>query len=194
MTDSLGTPPASSVPGKTLSEEAAALFAGIGDPRRATSASFDLVNAERLVRIRARRPRSQPGILPTFGVGIGLPLFDRNRGAIAQAEAERDRASAELTLAQVEARNQIAHAIRAARNRAGARRARSTDRRQRRSRRDDVARGVSRRRRDVGERSRSAAEPRATVLAQYIDDLAAAWIATANLRVLAVSPSPRVHP
>jgi cobalt-zinc-cadmium efflux system outer membrane protein len=35
-------------------------------------------------------------ILPTFGVAIPLPLFDRNQGPIAQARAERDRARVEL--------------------------------------------------------------------------------------------------
>ena len=35
-------------------------------------------------------------ILPTFGVAIPLPLFNRNQGPIAEARAERDRARAEL--------------------------------------------------------------------------------------------------
>src|SRR5689334_23484577 len=39
---------------------------------------------------------SEPGILPTFGLSLPLPLFNRNRGPIAQLEAERQRARAEL--------------------------------------------------------------------------------------------------
>lgn len=130
----------------------------------------------------------QRGILPTFGLGIALPLFDRNRGGIAQADAERARAAAELTLAQVEARNQIAHATRAREN-ALARVAR--DQQVTASANRVAAMSLTAYREgaaslpNVIEAVRSARE----VLAQYITDLAAAWIATAELRALSAAPA-----
>ena len=129
----------------------------------------------------------QPGILPTFGLGIALPLFDRNRGGIAQAEAERARAAAELTLAQVEARNQIAHATREREN-AVARVAR--DQQVAASANRVAAMSLTAYREgasslvNVIEAVRTSRE----VLAQYITDLAAAWIATAELRALGAAP------
>jgi cobalt-zinc-cadmium efflux system outer membrane protein len=129
----------------------------------------------------------QPGILPTFGLGIALPLFDRNRGGIAQAEAERARAAAELTLAQVEARNQIAHATREREN-AVARVAR--DQLVAASANRVAAMSLTAYREgasslvNVIEAVRTSRE----VLAQYITDLAAAWIATAELRALGAAP------
>ena len=130
----------------------------------------------------------QRGILPTFGLGISLPLFDRNRGGVAQAEAERARAAAELTLAQVEARNQIAHATREREN-ALARVER--DRQVVTSANRVAAMSLTAYREgaaslaNVIEAVRSSRE----VLAQYITDLAAAWIATAELRALSVAPA-----
>jgi cobalt-zinc-cadmium efflux system outer membrane protein len=129
----------------------------------------------------------QPGILPTFGLGIALPLFDRNRGGVAQAEAERARAAAELTLAQVEARNQIAHATRERENAVA------------RVGRDQLVAASANR---VAAMSLTAYREGASslvnvieavrtsreVLAQYITDLAAAWIATAELRALGAAP------
>jgi cobalt-zinc-cadmium efflux system outer membrane protein len=129
----------------------------------------------------------QPGILPTFGLGIALPLFDRNRGGIAQAEAERARAAAELTLAQVEARSQIAHATREREN-AVARVAR--DQLVAASANRVAAMSLTAYREgasslvNVIEAVRTSRE----VLAQYITDLAAAWIATAELRALGIAP------
>jgi cobalt-zinc-cadmium efflux system outer membrane protein len=191
-TDSLSTPPSAPIPGRTLNEAAA---------------TMSLESATLAARLQHRSIFSTPsialgfenhdpdqhGILPTFGLGIGLPLFDRNRGAIAQAEAERARAAAELTLAQVEARNQIAHALRQREN-ALAR----TDRDQRLivSANRVAAMSLTAYREgaaslpNVLEAQRNARD----VLAQYIDDLTAAWIATAQLRVLALAPSPNAQP
>ena len=130
----------------------------------------------------------QRGPLPTVGIGMALPLFDRNRGAIAQAEAERARARADLALTSLESRNSLAHATREREN------------------------AVSKASRDIGllasanrvaemaltgyregalplpsvlEAQRTARD----VLGQYIDDLAAAWVATAELRVFAIVPT-----
>lgn len=191
-TDSLAAPPAAAVPGRTLNE---------------TAAGMSLESATLAARLQHRsifstpsislgfenHDPSQPGILPTFGLGLALPLFDRNRGQIAQAEAERLRAAAELTLAQVEARNQIAHALRAREN-AMARSER--DQRLIVSANRVAAMSLTAYREgaaslpNVLEAQRNARE----VLAQYIDDLSNAWIATAELRVLALAPSPSNQP
>ncbi len=55
---------------------------------------------------------TQPFLLPTFGVSIPLPLFNRNGGEIQLATASRDRAVAELDLARREAAAQSAQARR----------------------------------------------------------------------------------
>jgi len=191
-TDSLAAPPAAAMPGQTLSE---------------TAAAMSLESATLAARLQHRSIFStpsislgfenhdpgQPGILPTFGLGLALPLFDRNRGAIAQAEAERARAAAELTLAQVEARNQVAHALREREN-ALSRAAR--DQRLVVSANRVAAMSLTAYREgaaslpNVLEAQRNARD----VLAQYIDDLSNAWIATAELRVLALAPSSNPQP
>lgn len=191
-TDSLAAPPDAPVPGRTLGE---------------TAAGLSLESATLNARLRHRSIWSSPsiflgfeykdpdqaGLLPTFGIGIGLPLFDRNRGLIAQAEAERARANAELTLAQVEARNQIAHALREREN-ALARVTR--DRLLVTSATRVVSMSLTAYREgaaslpNVLEAQRTARD----VLARYIDDLANAWIATAKLRVLAMVPSSTPQP
>jgi outer membrane protein TolC len=68
---------------------------------------------------------SEPGLLPTFGLSVPLPLFSWNRGAVALAAASRDRARLELEAARREsaalmagARRELAAAAsRAARDR-----------------------------------------------------------------------------
>jgi outer membrane protein, heavy metal efflux system len=45
---------------------------------------------------------AEPGLLPTLGVSIPLPLFNQGQGTIAVAQAERDRARAELAAAERE--------------------------------------------------------------------------------------------
>lgn len=52
---------------------------------------------------------AEPGILPTFGIGIPLPLWNRNRGALAVARANAARAAAQL--AQTERATLAATAI-----------------------------------------------------------------------------------
>lgn len=56
--------------------------------------------------------RSEPGLLPTVGVALPLPLFNRNRGEITAARAEVLRAQAELDLARREAEATLARARR----------------------------------------------------------------------------------
>ncbi|HEV7590951.1 MAG TPA: TolC family protein, partial [Longimicrobium sp.] len=60
----------------------------------------------------------QPGYLPTFGITIPLPIWDRNRGPIAAAQAGLQRARAALAAAQREGAAALAAAER---NRAAAR-------------------------------------------------------------------------
>ena len=192
VTDSLTMPADAATPGTTLSE---------------TAASLAYESATLAARLQRRSIWSSPslsfgfdtgdpdqtGLLPVFGIGIGLPLFDRNRAGIAQAEAERARAAAELTLAQVEARTEIARAVRERQTAMS------------RVQRDQVlvtsanrvaAMSLTGYREgafslpNVLEAQRNARD----VLTQYIDDLAAAWIATAELRVLALPPAPTGKP
>ena len=191
-TDSLTLPAEAAVPSKTLNEIAA---------------STALESATLSERLQRRSVWSQPsvsvgfeyrdpdqtGLLPTFGLGIGLPLFDRNRGPIAQAEAERLRAEAELKLAQVEARNDIAHATREREN-ALARAAR--DQALVASANRVVSMSLTAYQEgasslpNVLEAQRTARD----ILSQYIDDLANAWVATAELRALAASASSTSRP
>jgi outer membrane protein, heavy metal efflux system len=125
-------------------------------------------------------------LLPTFGISIPLPFLDRNRGAIAQAEADRQRAEWELALARVETQSSIAHAER---ERANALGRIARDRVTVAAANQVAAMSLTAYREgamalpNVLEAQRTARE----VLAQYIDDLAAAWIATASLRVFTMS-------
>ena len=125
-------------------------------------------------------------ILPTFGIALPLPFFDQNRGAIAEAVAGQQRAQAELALARVESRTRITQALNE-RSNALARLAR--DRRLVASASHLIAMSLTAYREgasalpNVLEAQRNARD----VLAQYVDDLADAWIASALLRVLTLS-------
>jgi cobalt-zinc-cadmium efflux system outer membrane protein len=125
-------------------------------------------------------------ILPTFGIALPLPFFDRNRGAIAEAVAGQRRAEAELTLARIESRTRITQALNERRN-ALARLAR--DRVLVTSATRLIAMSLTAYREgasalpNVLEAQRNARD----VLAQYVDDLAALWTATASLRVYALT-------
>jgi cobalt-zinc-cadmium efflux system outer membrane protein len=186
--DSIAMPPAASARGATtLSEAAARLSLDQADlatrvQRRSLWSQLALS-----VGVETGDP-DQQGILPTVGVGIGLPLFDRNRGGIAQAQAEQLRARAELTLAQIESRSAVAHAER---ERANALSRIERDRILVTSADRVSAMALTAYREgastlpNVLEAQRSARE----ILAQYVDDLAAAWIATAELRVLSLTPT-----
>jgi outer membrane protein TolC len=117
-------------------------------------------------------------------------LLNRNRGAIAQATAERERAAAELALVRLETRAAIGRATRA--------RALALER----IRRDRLllenadriaamsltayregAEGLP----AVLEAQRNARE----IVSHYIDDVAAAWIAIATLRLYNLAPGMR---
>jgi cobalt-zinc-cadmium efflux system outer membrane protein len=133
----------------------------------------------------------ETGILPTFGLSMPIPILDRNRGPIAQADAQRERARAELTLARLEGQARIARARRelaialakVERDRllvASAGRVATMSLTAYREGASSLP--------NVLEAQRNARD----VLAQYVDDLAAAWVATAALRVFTLTPNTRV--
>ena len=196
--DSLGTPATLLVP--VMGPAGRTPLGGLTLPEAAASLSLESATLSARLQHRSlwstpsislgfeERDPDQHGLLPTFGLGIGLPLFDRNRGGIAQAEAEHARAQAELALAQVEARNQLAHATRL---RANAMARVDRDRALVTSADRVAAMSLTAYREgastlaNVLEAQRSARDVRA----QYVNDLSAVWIATAELRVLALTPS-----
>ena len=51
-------------------------------------------------------------LLPTVGVSLPLPLFSRNQGPIAQAQAERDRARADLAATRLLVRQRLIEGLR----------------------------------------------------------------------------------
>jgi len=203
-TDSLGVPviPPDQLDGDGVATAPAAPVASAAAPLSVAAAQAS-VEAARLGSVVERRSvwtspsitagfetgdpsGSEPGILPTVGIALPLPLLNRNRGPIAQAEAERTRAEAELRLAQVESRTEIARARR------------------------ELAIAMDKVRRDqalvtsatrVATMSQTAYREGASalpavleaqrnardVLAQYVADLADAWVATAELRALTLT-------
>ena len=130
----------------------------------------------------------EPGILPVFGFSIPLPLLNRNRGPIAQAQAERARANAELTLARIETDAKIA---RAQRERSAFLARVARDQLLLASANRIAAMSLTAYRAgaaslpNVFEAQRNARD----VLSQYIDDVAAAWIAESTLRLLTLTTS-----
>ena len=127
-----------------------------------------------------------PGILPTFGFLIPLPLLNRNRGPIAQAVAERERARAELALTLFQTQATIG---RAARQRNVALEKLQRDRLLVESANRIVAMSLVAYREGaqalvtVLEAQRNARD----ILSQYVNDLADVWIATATLRLYALT-------
>ena len=125
----------------------------------------------------------EPGMLPVVGVVLPLPLLDRNRGPIAEATAERDRARAELAVARLEARQRLVEGmrereqllLRVARDSALVQSAQRVSARALTA----YAEGASALP-TVLEARRSARE----TLVQYIDDVAALLIVTTELRAL----------
>jgi cobalt-zinc-cadmium efflux system outer membrane protein len=128
----------------------------------------------------------QKGLLPTFGLSIPLPLLNRNRGPIAQAVAERERARAELALTVFETQATIG---RAARQRSVALEKLQRDALLVESANRIVAMSLVAYREGaqalatVLEAQRNARD----ILSQYVSDLADVWIATATLRLYALT-------
>jgi outer membrane protein TolC len=131
---------------------------------------------------------AEPGILPTFGVAVPLPIFNRNRGPIAEAEAARARAIAGLTIAQQESARQLGHtrsALISAASRLG------RDRQLLRSADRVISMALAAYREgasplaSVLEAQRSARDVRTA----FVDDAANALIAAATLRLLLITPT-----
>ena len=126
--------------------------------------------------------RDEPGVLPVVGFSIPFPLFNRNSAQIAVAQAEQYRAQVERDVAILETRASIA---RTARERATALANVARDQTLVASANRVAALSLTAYREGAAplataiEAQRNARE----ILSQYIDDLAAAWIATAALRV-----------
>jgi cobalt-zinc-cadmium efflux system outer membrane protein len=132
--------------------------------------------------------QADPGLLPTIGVAIPLPLFNRNQGPIAEAQAERDRTRVQLLAVRLEVRRRVNEGTRE-RNALIARVVRDRDlvtRAQRVATRSLTAyREGAAALPAVLEAQRSARE----VLAKYIDDLAALLTVNTELRALTQSAS-----
>lgn len=129
---------------------------------------------------------AEPGALPTIGVAFPLPFLNRNQGSIAAAQADRDRAFATLTLARLESQSQITRAIR---QRAVAYGKLARDRQLLTSANRVATMSLAAYREgavalpNVLEAQRTARE----ILGQYIDDVAAANIATATVRLFTLT-------
>jgi len=63
------------------------------------------------LRLRAFFAREEGDDLAGAAVGVALPLFDRNQGAIAGATVARDRARARVAAAELEVRREVAAAL-----------------------------------------------------------------------------------
>ncbi len=195
-TDSLRAPP----------DTTAAIPNGraVGAPLQVAAASATLQSATLAASIQSRSVFTAPsitagfetrdptgsekGILPTFGIALPLPLFNRNSGPIAQARAERERAIAELTLARVQSETEIARALR---ERSTALVRVSRDRMLVASANRVAALSLTAYREgaatlaSVLEAQRNARD----VIGQYVDDLASVWIAIAELRAITLTPA-----
>ena len=195
-TDSLTSPPAPEVPAESGLPLRAASTLQVAAAEAAVEAAR--LNAQLQRRSIFATPRlmagfetgdpGEPGTLPTFGLSIPIPILNRNRGPIAQAEAEHARARAELSLAQVQNRTEVA---RARRELAIAYAKLQRDRLLVAAANRVVSMSLTAYREgasslpNVLEAQRNARE----VLAQYVDDLADAWIFAAELRVITLTPA-----
>jgi outer membrane protein, heavy metal efflux system len=126
---------------------------------------------------------AEKGLLPTVGIALPIPFFNRNGGAIDAAHADVTRAQAELTIARLNAAAELARAYRT-RSVAQSRIARD------RTIMDAATRNVS-----MAERAYTAGEmaigniletrrAQYDAQAQYVTDLVSANVAAALVRVL----------
>lgn len=191
-TDSLGAPPAAPagsgepLPVAAAAADLRAATSGLTAERRAAWGAPSLVAG-----LETHDPSgAEPGILPVVGIALPLPFVDRNRGGIVVAGAERERAIAELALARLESRARIAQAERAL----SAARARLSRGRSLVESANRVAAMSLTAYREGASTLPNALEAQRNardILAQYIDDLARAWIASATLRTLTLTAAPR---
>lgn len=138
------------------------------------------------IGFESQNPGGQNGALPTIGIALPLPIFNRNGGGILAAQAAQSRSAALLTLARLEINAAIAQARRAltvARTRAE-RSARLVDGA------DNIAALSLLAYREGASTLLNVLEAQRTsraTLAQYIDDLAAARNAAGLVRLLTLS-------
>lgn len=114
LADSLG-PPADSAPAPTarVTLPVLAAAASLGAAQQALRLERrSLFGVPSLQLGMENSDPAQPGLLPTVGLALSLPLLDRRRGPIALASAGVDRAEAELALAQRESDAGLARARR----------------------------------------------------------------------------------
>jgi cobalt-zinc-cadmium efflux system outer membrane protein len=189
--DSLGAPPTvddGSVPVTSTLEVAAAEQTLTSAQLGATLQRRSVWAAPALIAGFDWGDPTNPGLLPNVGVSLPIPLFSRSRGPILQAEAELQRARAGLALARAEGAARIARARRerdvflakANRDRAlvaSANRVATMSLTAYREGQSSLP--------NVLEAQRNARD----ILAQYVDDLAEAWIASAELRVYTLTPA-----
>ena len=187
----------------SLSPPADSAAAGAGEPLPVVAARASLHSAERTLTLAHRSvfeapslqlgvenkdpTGSEPGLLPTVGLSLPLPLFNWNGGAAAQAAAARDRAQAELDLVRRETDAAIARARRErtaalARLERDARLLASADRVAAMSLQAYGEGAIPLA--NVLEAQRNARE----ALGRYIDDVAAAHNAVAQVRLLTATP------
>jgi cobalt-zinc-cadmium efflux system outer membrane protein len=192
------------VPADTLILPDSASYAARGTPLQIAAGLTSVEAAERNAQaehrsvfgspslmggIETRDPETKNKLLPTFGVTIPIPLLNRNRGGIAQANAELNRARAELTVTRLE---YAATLLRTERQRTTAYSRASRDKALLESANRVASMSVTAYRAgafalsNVLEAQRSARD----ILRQYVDDLAELWIADATLRVLTLTASP----
>ncbi|MEO7965680.1 MAG: TolC family protein [Gemmatimonadaceae bacterium] len=202
LTDSLGPPPLDSITSVSVRVAPGPLLLTV--PVAAAQAALESARLRTFAERRAMwtgfgltagfethdPSGAERGILPTIGISLPLPLFDRNRGPIALADAEREMARAELAVAQLESRTEVARARRAVviaadRARRGAELVATADR--------VATKSITAYREGASplsavlEAQRNARD----ILADYIQSLADAWVATATIRAL-TRPAPSI--
>ena len=175
--------------------------------QRTASSSFLVAAAEReaeaaryRVLIEQRRRISAPslsvgfeafdatskGIMPTIGIGLPLPLFNRNLATIQLAQAELSRARANLNLVRLEQATALAAAQRDA-SATRARLARSTQLVASANRIAALSLVAYREGATPLSTALDAQRSAREVLAQYVDDIATARIAESVLRLFSLS-------
>ena len=133
----------------------------------------------------------EPGRLPTIGLSLPIPLLNRNRGPITLARAEEARARAELSFAQVMSRTELARAERE-QSAALAKVGRDQKLLEQANRVAEMAMTAYREGAASLPNVLEAQRTARALLAQYVADLADAWIADAELRVLTLTAVPKV--
>ncbi len=185
--------------------DAAPSLAAAGQPLRVAAAASGVAAAEAQLALEKRSrfgvpsltagvekgdpSGSQPQALPAVGIALPIPFPGRNRGVVQAAEAERSRAVASLQVMTLESQRQIA---RATRDRIAAAARVERDRQLLATAERVAVLALTAYREgasplpNVLEARRNARE----VQAQYIDDVAALWVAIAAQRLVTQTERP----